>query len=75
MISKKTAAALPHLLSVSDLANYLGVPPRTIYTWRYKGVAPKGFYVGKHLRFREDDVLAWLETRETGSNEELLAML
>lgn len=40
------------LWTAADLAAYLGVPVKTIYTWRAKGRGPKGFRVGKHLRWR-----------------------
>jgi predicted DNA-binding transcriptional regulator AlpA len=48
---------------VQDLADLLQVPPKTIYAWRYKGVGPTAVPVGKYLRFRPEDIAAWLETR------------
>lgn len=53
--------ALPSLLSLKQLADYLGVPPTNIYYWRSRGQGPPGFFVGKQLRFRVSDVEAWLE--------------
>jgi excisionase family DNA binding protein len=54
---------LPRLLTVQDLADLLQVPPKTIYAWRYKGMGPTAVPVGKFLRFRPEDVAAWLEAR------------
>jgi len=51
------------LLSVDELADYLEVPVKTIYTWRHRNTGPKGFRVGKHLRFRWRDVQAWVSER------------
>lgn len=51
------------LLSVEDLANNLEVPVKTIYTWRHRNTGPKGFRVGKHLRFRWRDVQTWVAER------------
>ena len=48
------------LLSVDELADYLEVPVKTIYTWRHRHKGPKGFRVGKHLRFRWRDVQTWV---------------
>ena len=48
------------LLSVQELADYLEVPVKTIYTWRHRNTGPRGFRVGKHLRFRWCDVESWL---------------
>lgn len=53
--------ALDRLLTVNDLAEYLGVPVATIYTWRYRRQGPPGFRVGKHLRYRWTDIEEWIE--------------
>jgi excisionase family DNA binding protein len=51
------------LLSVEELAAYLGVPKKTIYgCWRHWGL--RGYRVGRHLRFRERQVEEWLTSRE-----------
>lgn len=47
------------LWTIDDVANYLGVPKQTIYSWRHTGYGPKGFRVGKHLRWRSVVVIAW----------------
>ena len=44
------------LLTVEELAEYLGVPVATIYAWRYRREGPSGFKVGKHVRYRWRDV-------------------
>ena len=59
-----TAAALDDvLLSPQQLAEYLGVPLATVYRWRCEGTGPRGIKVGKHVRYRQRDVEAWLDTR------------
>ena len=52
------------LLSTDEVARWLVVPVTTLYTWRYKGTGPKAYRVGKHLRYRLADVIAWLETMD-----------
>lgn len=54
---------LPRLLSSEELAEYLGVPVTTIYRWRCSGTGPRGFSVGRHTKYREADVLDWIESR------------
>lgn len=49
------------LLSPQELASYLGVPVRTLYQWRYKGLGPPGLRIGRHVRYRPEDVEAWLD--------------
>jgi excisionase family DNA binding protein len=50
-----------HLLSLDDLAAFLGVPKRTLYSWRYRGEGPVGYRVGRHVRYRREDIEAWLQ--------------
>ena len=62
-----TAAApggrLEPLLSIHDLAEYLGVPVATIYDWRVDGKGPCGIRVGRHVKFAQSDVQAWLDSQ------------
>ncbi|MBI0296831.1 helix-turn-helix domain-containing protein [Streptomyces sp. PRKS01-29] len=47
-------------LTPLDLADLIGVPVETIYQWRRKGTGPRGFRVGRHLRFDPEDVRRWI---------------
>lgn len=58
-----TAHGLEPLLSVAELAEYLGVPVTTIYDWRSHGLGPIGHRLGKHVKFAPSDVRAWLAER------------
>jgi excisionase family DNA binding protein len=53
------------LISTEELAAYLEIPLATIYQWCHKGMAPPAVRLGKHLRFRWEDVQNWLEERAT----------
>jgi excisionase family DNA binding protein len=55
---------LKRLITTVELAEYLGVPMTTIYGWRQRGEGPRGFRVGRHLRYQPDDVASWLESRD-----------
>jgi len=35
----------------------------TIYYWRTIDYGPKGTKVGRHLRYRQEDVRKWFETQ------------
>ena len=63
---RATEARDEPLLSVEDLATYLGVPVKTLYQWRHKGIGPRGLRVGRHLRYRRKDIDAWLEGLDDG---------
>jgi len=51
------------LLTTNELADFLDVPIKTFYAWRYRGKCPIGFRAGKHLRYRRVDVEVWIEDR------------
>lgn len=55
------AVAPPHnfLFTPQSLADRFGVPVSTVYNWRSKGAGPRGFRVGKFVRYRLADVEAW----------------
>ena len=47
------------LWDIDQVATYLHVPKRTLYRWRTLGYGPRGKKVGRHLRYRASDVIAW----------------
>jgi excisionase family DNA binding protein len=49
------------LLRPAEVAEMLGVPRSTLYAWRYRGDGPPAYRIGKHLRYRRDAVLEWIE--------------
>jgi excisionase family DNA binding protein len=53
------------LLSARELGELLGFSAATIQDWSEAGKIP-GFRVGGRLRFRESEVLAWLEGQRVG---------
>ena len=44
-----------------EVAEALGVPVATLYQWRYKGIGPTAVKVGRHLRYRDEDVTQFIE--------------
>jgi excisionase family DNA binding protein len=53
------------LLTARELAELLGFASGTIVDWSERGQIPS-FKVGGRLRFRESEVLDWLEDRRQG---------
>ena len=51
------------LMSSQAVARYLDVPIQTLYAWATNGTGPPSFVVGRHRRYRREDVDAWLEGR------------
>lgn len=57
------------ILTVEDVAELLRVPISWVYERTRKRAADRlpGFRLGKYWRFREADVLAWLERQRVGA--------
>jgi len=51
------------LATLSEVADYLGLPVKTLYQWRSTGRGPRGLRVGKHVRYRWSDVETWLDSQ------------
>ena len=51
------------MMTLTDLAELLGVPVTTLYQWRHRGEGPPGYRVGRHVRYRRAAVEGWLETQ------------
>lgn len=50
-------------LTPEDLANREQVPLETVYQWNRKGTGPAYMRVGRHVRYRLDDITAWEKSR------------
>ncbi|WP_198357245.1 helix-turn-helix transcriptional regulator [Streptomyces fildesensis] len=46
-----------------EVSTYLGIPVATLYQWRHRGTGPKVHKVGRHLRYRWQEVEVWLDTQ------------
>lgn len=56
------------LMTLNEVAEYLRVPPTTLYVWRTRGVGPTGRRVGRYVRYRSTDVDRWLDEQASDSN-------
>lgn len=50
-------------LSAQEFAVREGVPLATVYGWRVHGKGPRAMRIGKYVRYRMEDVLAWEESQ------------
>jgi excisionase family DNA binding protein len=57
-------------LTARELADLLGFSTATIVDWAEADKVP-AFKIGGRLRFRESEVLAWLETKRRAPEERL----
>lgn len=57
------------VFTLSQLAEQLGVTVQTLYDLRSQGRGPRGFRVGRELRFRVSEIDAWLAQLEDDDAE------
>lgn len=63
-----TSATEP-AMTLSELAAHLSVSTQALYDLRSKGRGPRGFRVGRELRFRISEINAWLARMEAADGE------
>lgn len=52
----------PRLWTAQDVADYLGVPVRTLYDWRCGDYGPHARKVGRYLRYEPSEVRRWFDS-------------
>ncbi|MFE8933904.1 helix-turn-helix transcriptional regulator [Micrococcus luteus] len=63
MSTTASTPAAPPIWTPEGLAEHLGIPLATVYRWRSTGYGPRGFRVGRHVRYRAEDVAAWIDSQ------------
>jgi predicted DNA-binding transcriptional regulator AlpA len=68
----KSAASTPiqSLLNEHDLARVTGLSVASVRRWRLLRMGPKYLKIGASVRYKPEDVSAWLESRPTGGGRE-----
>jgi predicted DNA-binding transcriptional regulator AlpA len=54
---------MDRLWSVEDVSDYLGIPVKTLYQWKWRGDGPPVRKIGRHLRYDPDAVRRWVAGR------------
>jgi excisionase family DNA binding protein len=52
------------ILTTDEVAALLKVPKQTIYRWNQFGIGPPHYRLGKHLRWKRSEVMAWMEQHQ-----------
>ena len=69
-IPAEAAVTLPRLMNQRDLAQYIGKSTAWCERARWAGEGPCFIKLGRHVRYRADDVMAWLEANTRTSTSE-----
>lgn len=65
MTTEHTLSGIDEILTLTQLCEHLHISAQTIYDLRCQGRGPRGFRVGRELRFRTSEINAWLSQLET----------
>ena len=57
------------LLDPSQLASELQIPKGTLDNWAYQHKGPAFVRVGRHRRYRREDVDSWVASRVQGGSD------
>ena len=52
---------IDRLWTVEDVSDYLGVPVKTLYQWKWRGEGPPVKKIGRHLRYDPVKLRAWVD--------------
>ncbi|MBG0741323.1 helix-turn-helix domain-containing protein [Paeniglutamicibacter antarcticus] len=58
----RTDLAPSQWLSPTEICNELQIPLQTFYQWRVKGIGPRAYRFGRHLRIDRHDFDEWLQS-------------
>jgi excisionase family DNA binding protein len=61
-----TVQEAERLMTPQEVADFLAMPVLTLQTWRAKRRGPRIYRVGRHVRYRREDVEEWLERQAEG---------
>lgn len=61
--------AINPLLNEHDVARITGLSLASVRRWRLLRQGPKYLKLGASVRYRPEDIFAWLETRPTGGEQ------
>ena len=53
----------PEIMTPEELAELIRIAEGTLSQWRSRRIGPRYFKVGRHVRYRRADVMAWFEAQ------------
>lgn len=57
-------------LTTPEAGAYLSMRPETLEIWRFRGTGPRYYKLGRLVRYKPEDLDAWMETRGRQSTAE-----
>ncbi len=61
VMEQEVPSKFEHLRTIEEVATYLAMSPQTLYGWRCKKYGPPSDRLGNKVRYRPDEVRAWVD--------------
>lgn len=61
-----TAIPSPEWMREHEVSALLSIPVRTLQDWRLKRLGPPSYKLGRAVRYRRGEVLAWADSHRQG---------
>jgi excisionase family DNA binding protein len=61
------------LLSIDEVAEYLHMSVKTLYGWRCRKFGPPSYRLGNKVRYRPEEVRAWVDQQEVRTVDEQIS--
>jgi predicted DNA-binding transcriptional regulator AlpA len=62
--------SIENLLNEHDVARITALSVASVRRWRLLGIGPKYIKIGAAVRYRYEDIVAWLQCRPAGGGRE-----
>ncbi len=60
-VTAESLGTAPIMMTADEIATCLGISSRTVWRLKAKGDLPKSVKIGRAVRWRKSDILAWIE--------------
>jgi excisionase family DNA binding protein len=60
-VTAESLGNAPMMMTVDEIATCLGISSRTVWRLKAKGDLPKSLKIGRAVRWKKSDILAWIE--------------
>jgi predicted DNA-binding transcriptional regulator AlpA len=74
MAAISNATAIGSLLNEHDVARLTGLSVASVRRWRLFGHGPRYLKLGAAVRYKAEDISAWLESRPSGGGHQAEAL-
>jgi len=66
---RKQTMETPRWIDEKEASQIMGVAVQTLRNWRFQGTGPPYFKIGRSVRYRLNEILAFMEERRVGPLE------